>query len=353
MGLGMEMVVERRPAGPIQKIAVLRALYVGDLLLSVPAFRSLRAAFPDAEITLISLPWARHLQRHLDRYLDRFVAFDGYPGLHDVPYMPERSNRFIAEQRAYEYDLVIQMHGSGGNSNPCARDLGGRVTAGYYRDHAPEYLFPAVPYPEHLPERERCLRLAGLLGGPDLGLHLEFALRPTDQWLAGKLLSAAPGTGPIVGIHAGARSPQRRWPPDAFAALADSLISQLDARIVLTGMPDEQAADAVRARLTRPVLDLSGRTSLGTLAAVLASMDLLVVNNTGPAHLAEAVGTPTVRVWDLEEPGRWDPPDRAFHRTVSGSRVKRPFPDGRLWTWPSVEDVLEQALDLLDARIPA
>lgn len=352
----MENMVETVPAprqnpvsadSSIRRIAVLRALYLGDLVVSVPALRSLRAGFPDAEITLIALPWAHELARNLDEYLDRFVPFVGYPGMNDVEADPERVERFVAEQRSYTYDLVIQMHGAGTQSNPCAHDLGGRLTAGYYLGARPAYLDAAAPYPEHLPEVLRCLELAKLLGCPDRGSQLEFNIRSTDTWQARRLLAPLSGSGPMIGIHPGAKSPLHRWPAADFAALADTLSKRLGAQILLTGMPGEDAAAAVMERATLPILDLSGRTSLGTLAAVLQALDLLIVNNTGPAHLAEAVGTPTVRIWDLDEPGRWEPLDTSRHRLVRGAPDDVPRTDGRWWRWPAIEDVLTEVDHLL------
>lgn len=336
----------------IRRIAVFRALYLGDLLVAVPALRSLRAGFPDAEITLISLPWAHHLLRNLDRYIDRFVPFHGYPGLLDVRAELERTDRFVTEQRAHAYDLVIQMHGAGAQSNPCAHDLGGRFTAGYYVGERPSYLWPAAPYPDHLPEVLRCQRLAMLFGCPDRGPELEFPLRPTDEWMAKRLLAPAVGSGPVIGIHPGSKSPVRRWPAANFARLTEMLTLRFGARIVLTGMPEEGAVREVRERTSAPVLDLSGRTSLGSLAGVLKSLDLLIAGNTGPAHLAEAVGTPTVRIWDLEEPGRWEPLNTARHRLVTGT-PQEALADGRCWSWPEPDAVLAQVDSVLGVGVAA
>ncbi|MBX6342254.1 MAG: LPS biosynthesis glycosyltransferase, partial [Thermomicrobiaceae bacterium] len=124
--------VEAALGGPPRRIAILRALHLGDLLLAVPALRSLRAGFPAAEITLIGLPWAAAFASRFRRYVDRFVEFGGYPGIGEVPLVAERVERFVAEQRAYGYDLVVQLHGSGQTSNPAALALGGPATVGYY-----------------------------------------------------------------------------------------------------------------------------------------------------------------------------------------------------------------------------
>src|SRR2546423_15716073 len=95
------------PTAYCKKIAVFRALYLGDLLVAVPALRALRARFPEAEITLLCLPWAQAFVQRFQQYLDRLVIFPGYPGLREDGGSPDDIARFIAEQRAYSYDLLI------------------------------------------------------------------------------------------------------------------------------------------------------------------------------------------------------------------------------------------------------
>lgn len=115
---------------PIRKIAVLRALFLGDLLCATPALRALRERFPAAEITLIGLPWARELVDRLDT-VDRLLIFPGYQGIPEAEYHPERTAAFLAAARAYGYDLAIQMHGDGGITNGFVAELGARHTLGY------------------------------------------------------------------------------------------------------------------------------------------------------------------------------------------------------------------------------
>jgi ADP-heptose:LPS heptosyltransferase len=175
----------------------------------------------------------------------------------------------------------------------------------------------AAPYPARLPELLRCLRLVERLGCPARGAYLEWPIAAVERAEAAALLAPlASRPRPWVGLHPGARAPARRWPAARFAAVGDALARRLGASLVVTGGPDEVAVvEEVAARLATPALPLAGGLSLGALAAVIATLDLFVSNDTGPAHLAQAVGTPCVIVFGPADPRRWAPLDRR-HRVV-------------------------------------
>nr|WP_231839644.1 glycosyltransferase family 9 protein [Blastococcus saxobsidens] len=106
-------------------------------------------------------------------------------------------------------------------------------------------------------------------------------------------------------MHAGASSPTRRWPAARYAAVGDALAAD-GWDVVLTGVPGERdISAAVRARMTAPVTDLTGATSLGGLAALLRDCAALIGNDTGSAHLAAAVGARSVTVFLPGDPVRW------------------------------------------------
>jgi ADP-heptose:LPS heptosyltransferase len=152
-------------------------------------------------------------------------------------------------------------------------------------------------------EVERSLSLVRALGY-DLPAGDDAALRVVRH---GRL-PAAVRDEPFVVVHAGASVPARAWEPERCAALVDALAAS-GRRVVVTGAPAERALTARVAGTPRPnVLDLGGATDLADLAEVLAAADAVVVGNTGPAHLAAAVGTPVVSLFAPTVPAvRWRP----------------------------------------------
>jgi len=113
--------------------------------------------------------------------------------------------------------------------------------------------------------------------------------------------SAIGATRPVVGIFPGSNAPARRWPTDRFAALARTLGAR-GARLVVMGGPREAPWTARVAEESQGALDVGGLTDLADLAALLSLCDLVVTNDTGPMHLAGAVGTPTVSLWGPSDP---------------------------------------------------
>ncbi|HVU68718.1 MAG TPA: glycosyltransferase family 9 protein [Ktedonobacteraceae bacterium] len=302
----------------IRTIALFRALYLGDMLLAVPALRALRQRFPEAEITLIGLPWAAELVEHYPAYLDRFVPFEGYPGLPEVEVKRRQTRTFLRAQRAYRYDLAVQMHGSGASSNAFVRDLRAKLSVGYFPPGdkaARKRLDIGEPYPADQHEIERNLGLARLLGATRLDPRLEFPLLERDVQECERLLETLSRKDRLwIGLHAGAKCPARRWPPAYFAQLADALADKLGARILLTGSAGEAATvRQVADQMSSKPLNLVGKTSLGGLAALLSRLDLFISNDTGPAHLASALDTPSITLMGPTDYQRWSAQNQQRH----------------------------------------
>lgn len=302
------------------KIAVFRALQLGDLLCAIPAVRALRGACPEARIALVGLPWARELAMRFSRYFDGFVEFPGFPG------MPERAPDMSAIPRFFDdvnregFDLVLQMHGSGELTNPIAVLMGGALVAGFYRPghYRPDpQRFFEWRDDEH--EVLRWLRLARSLGLEERGAELEFPIGERDraEW-------RSLGLGEYAVLHAGSQLPSRRWPPERFAEVGDELAAE-GLRIVLTGSASEsKVVESVKCAMREPAIDLAGRTTLGTLGAVIAGARVLVCNDTGVSHIAAATRTPSVVVACGSDPKRWAPLDRELHRVLYHEVACRP-----------------------------
>lgn len=312
-----------------RRIAVFRALALGDMLCVVPALRALRAHVPHARITLVGLRWAAEFARRFACYVDDFIAFPGACGFPEQAADHAAFPRFVAEARARRFDLAIQLHGSGQLSNLVVEDFGAARTVG----HAPAEWAPRpgfVPWREAGPEIMRYLALLAALGVPDRGAALEFPLEAADHaGLAALAAEHALDPDETVCVHPGARLESRRWGVAPFAGLADA-IGARGFRVALTGGPDEAPLTRAVARAMRhPALDLAGRTSLGTLAALIARARLLVANDTGVSHLAAASGTPSVIVSSGGDARRWAPLDRDRHRVLHHDPPCRPCAHAR------------------------
>jgi ADP-heptose:LPS heptosyltransferase len=314
---------------PVRRIAVVRALALGDLLCAVPALRALRSAFPDAEITLIGQAWAAGLVKRFPAYLDDHATFPGFPGIPEVPFDAASVHTFLASALARSFDLAVQLHGSGLSSNAFAALLGARATVGFVPPGAAGGPPPApgrwLPYPAHGHESRRLLELPRALGatGDD---HPEFPLDSADREALAELRATVdedalePGCYAVV--HAGATDPQRRWSLTGFARVADALASA-GLRVVLTGTAAESGLTAdLRRAMTAPALDVAGRTSLGALAGLIDGARLVVTNDTGISHVAAGRGTPSVVIFRASDPERWAPIDAGRHRAVGGGSVR-------------------------------
>jgi ADP-heptose:LPS heptosyltransferase len=318
------------------RIAVVRALPgVGDLLCAVPGLAALRAAHPDADITLVGLPSAAWFVEAHPRLVDDLLPVVGVPGLPEVVPDAAAARRFHATAVARRFDLAVQLHGSGVTTNPLTTMLGARHQVGAARPDQWQPPGTVVPYPDDVHEILRVLAVTTAAGAPSVGTDLDLPLTPASRAEARRLLGGpGPARAPYVCLHPGASRPANRWPAERFAAVAD-LLAGAGHRVVLTGSPAESPVTAAvaSAMTAAPVVDLAGRTSVVTLAAVLAGARLVVSNDTGAAHVAAAVQAPGVVVFHAGgDPARWAPLDRTRHRVVA--------PEPGAGDWPTVAAVL-------------
>ncbi|WP_426399317.1 glycosyltransferase family 9 protein [Ralstonia sp. R-29] len=340
-----------------RRIAVFRALQLGDMLCAVPALRALRAAAPRAHITLVGLPWAQQFQQ---RYADLLNDFAVFPGGEAFPEAgaatPTATHAFYADMQARRFDVAIALHGSGPQSTDVVRHFGARHVFGFQPEGATtrQAQTALLPWPERLPEAQRLLALLTHLGAPAVPPIPDFPLRRDDYAEALALLRRhALDRDRLVCLHPGARMPSRRWWPERFAVVADTLVLS-GFHVVLTGAPSEaELVDAVRGHMRQRSASVVGQTSLGGLAALLRLARLLICNDTGVSHVAAAVRAPSVVIACGSDVARWAPADHTLHRVLASHPACRPCMH---WTCPtghecagdiSVQQVLDAAYGAL------
>lgn len=298
------------------KIAILRALNLGDLLCTVPAFRSLRKALPKAHITLISLPWAKEFVEIFNHYFDDFIEFPGYFGLPEREFRAEGIIKFLKEVQNRQFDLAIQMQGNGSITNSLISLFHAKTTAGFY----PSAGFcpnssTFLPYPNNLPEINRHLKLMDFLGFPSKGEHLEFPFnhKGKNQY---KIKEK------YVCLHPGAGNQDKRWGLEKFGQVGDHLIKQ-GFKLIITGTKEEKSlADKLMMFFSGNAVNLAGSTSLSMLAYLIKNSTLLISNDTGVAHLADALKTPSIVIFKTSDPLRWAPLNTQLHRVVLAQQTR-------------------------------
>lgn len=300
--------------GVIQRILVVRVDLLGDVVLSLPAVRALKRAYPEAQIDMLVLSSTADVLR-AEPEIARVLTFD--PGMWRRPTELLKPGTWrdtlalVRTLREARYDVAISVSGDIGSI--LTRLSGARQRFGYAREAYGHFLTNPLPggrYQTHQHEVRYVLALAQAAGGivqaEDERLKLHVA--PDAAMTIAEKLREARVTmgrgGPIVAIHAGARNGQaKRWPPTHIAALVDRLAGELDALVVLTGAPNEEPLSrAISRRVCTPILDLIGRTTIPELVALLAASDLLVTGDSGPLHIACAVRTPVVALHGPTDP---------------------------------------------------
>jgi ADP-heptose:LPS heptosyltransferase len=323
------------PSNEIGKIGILRALQLGDLLCAVPAFRAIRKAYPNAEISLISLPWAKTFVDRFSSYIDRFISFPGYPGLPEQEVDAHAIIDFIQKMQEEKFDLILQMQGNGTIVNSMISIFGSNYTAGFFieTDFCPnKELF--MRYPGNIHEIERHLELVKYLGIPPGDTALEFPInRKDEQELAACQLPIEAGS--YVCIHPGSRGSWRQWPVEYFAEVANEC-SRNNKQVVITGTKDELGiVEQVQSLMKDEPIIAAGKTTLGAVGVLIRDAYALVSNCTGVSHIAAALKTRSVVISMDGEPGRWAPLNSRLHKTIDWT------------TTPQFEKVFSEVKSLL------
>lgn len=297
------------------RLLVLRALGLGDLLTAVPALRALTRAFPEHRRTLLGPAWLQPLLP--------LIREDGRACLHDVA--PLEAVDGLGPAAAHpgllppEPDLAVNLHGGGPQSHRLL--LGAsprRLIAFATAEMQATAGMPAWDGGEHEAERWcRLLTESGIAADAD-ELDIERPTAEPPRWAHGATL-----------IHPGAASTARRWPAERWAEVARAE-REAGREVLISGGAGEVAlarSIAASAGLD-PRREIAGRTDLGSLAALVAAAGTVICGDTGVAHLATALGVPSVLLFGPTSPHRWGPPPgRSIHRVLWEGREGDPHAD--------------------------
>lgn len=321
----------RFPAPGIDRILVIRPDHIGDVLLITPALRRLRRAFPESEITALIGPWSTATLAH-NPHIDR-IETCRFPGFErSQPRPGVRAYRQLwreaARLRGEEYQLALNLRPDFWWGAALAAFGGIPYVWGFDAPECAPFLTHALP--ERLDEHQAAanLRLAGAAASvgaavEDEDTRLQFAYTPADDRQADALLHTAgiPAASALIAIHPGSGAPIKNWPVAGWHAVGNALAQDERVRFLITAGPNEQPlAREVAAGLPRQRTTMAGQTSLGVLAALYARCALVMGPDSGPLHLAVAVGAPSVTLYGASDPARFGPwGPAARHRTVVSS----------------------------------
>ena len=309
-----------------KNVLCIRLDNMGDVLMTTPALRALKCSAPGRQLTLLTSPSGALLEPYLPD-VDRVMAYD-------APWVKNTSNDVIADEgiirtvrdEAFDAAVIFTVY----SQSPLAAALvcrlaGIPLTLAHCRENP--YLLVShwvrEPEPGRLRhEARRQLDLVAEVGAFNPDPRMRFITRAGDRCnLYAKLAHVGLTSGDRwIVAHCGATAPSRRYPPESFAR-AFQYIGRRAGLIVLTGDRTEQ--DLVRhihkmSGQEAPLIDLAGELSLGELACLIEDAALLLSNNTGPVHIAAAVGTPVVDLYALTNPQHtpWMVPHRVLYHDV-------------------------------------
>jgi heptosyltransferase-2/heptosyltransferase-3 len=326
---------------------LIRPDHLGDILFLTPALHALRTTLPEARITALTGPWGRAaLQGNPDLDAVETCPFPGFARQPKAnllaPYRLLFEQARDLRRRAYDTAVILRFDHWWGAWLAAAAGIPRRM--GYDRPETRPFLTRALPYHAERHEVEQNSSLLAMATGSGVVWELgptRFVIAEDDRtWANGWLQARNLSTGvPLVAIHPGAGAAVKRWPLAAWGRVADVLAESHSAQILLTGAAEERSLTRTIAEtMSHPVFDAAGQTTLGQLAALLERCSLVLGSDSGPMHLAVALGVPTIHLYGPVAPGKFGPwGDPARHVVLATSWPCAPC--NRLdWT----PDVLEQ-----------
>lgn len=334
-----------------RSILVRATNWVGDAVMSLPALRAIRQRFPAARISVLAKPWVGALYAR-EPFCDELISYTASDLGSNL-----RTARQLAGRR-FDCALLLQNAFEAAAIAWLAR-IPERI--GYSRDGRGLLLTRAIPVPKsgEIPQHERfyyleLLRRAGWIDELPETAEIRLDGRAAAREAGLAKLAQLGLASPLIGVSPGAAfGSAKRWPADRFAAAATCLARELHAGVAIFGAASEARICAeVADRIDAPVRNLAGQTSLAEFIDLAAACRVYLTNDSGPMHIASALGVPTVAVFGSTNhltTGPTGPSTRVVRQPVDCSPcLRRECPiDHRCMTGVEAGQVAQAALELL------
>ncbi|HEX6998745.1 MAG TPA: glycosyltransferase family 9 protein [Gammaproteobacteria bacterium] len=311
-----------------RRVLCVRLDALGDVLMTTPALRAVKRAHPERHVTLLTSRSGAEVGR-LSPDVDEVIAYDApWVKATAARARSAQDHRLVRKLAGMEFDAAVIFTVYSQSPLPAAMmcylaDIPRRLA--HCRENPYQLLTDWVPETEPGPavrhEVRRQLDLVATVGWTTDDERLRLAIPPQADERIGRRVAALglDANRPWAVVHPGASAPSRRYPEERFAAAVRALAKLHGWRIVLTGTRSEEPLlRRVRMRAGVPAISLGGSLSLAELAALIRRAPLLISNNTGPVHVAAAVGTPVVDLYALTNPQHtpWQVPSRVLFQDV-------------------------------------
>ncbi|MBM3249034.1 MAG: lipopolysaccharide heptosyltransferase II [Candidatus Omnitrophica bacterium] len=304
-----------------KRVLIVRTDRIGDVILSTPAIRAVKDFYPNSFVAVMVSPYAKEIIEG-NPYADEVIIYDK-DKVHKSVFA---SIRFANQLKKRKFDLAIILHPTN------------RVNLVSYFARIPErvgynrkmgfLLTKKLDDKKHLGEKhemEYSLDVIRAIGIESKEKELFMPIKlESENWLEDMLAkNRILNQDRLIAIHPAASCPSKIWPQESFAKISDKLIEAGYKIIVVAGPKDKKIANKVAEKISYPVLNLAGDTSVSHLASILKRCKLFISNDSGPVHIASAVGTPVISIFGRNQKGlsplRWGPlgiKDKFLHKDV-------------------------------------
>lgn len=348
-------IVQEEPTVSPQKILIVRTDRIGDTLLSTPVIKALRDAYPDAHIAMMISPYTKEIVEG-NPYLNEVIIYDK-----DVRHKSWKASRLFARNlKEKRFDVAVILHPTNrvhlvtffagiprrvGYDYKLGFLLTERIkhTKQFGRKHELEYNLDVV-------------RALGIVP-KDKNVYMPIKLE-SERWVDETLAHyGVTSADKLLAVHPGASCISKIWPVERFAEAADRLRQKYGFKVLIVGGPkDRDITHTLAEAMYEPGFDLGGRTSISQLASLLKRCRLFISNDSGPVHIASAVGTPVIAIFGRNQAGlsprRWGPlgsKDKFLHKEAGcliclAHNCKKGF---KCLAKISAEDVLKVADEIL------